>query len=237
FSKSVLNFKPLSKEETGEEKVGNHKNFLRKYGKEIKLFGMLRRWDDSQQYLSDHPHLVCEETANYLAVICIEYEIDEKHALMEQVAHQAIVMQFILDLARTLKVDPRGCFRQFFSKIKTLDKSYQDAFEHELEMLKERVRSSAQTRMENAVKELEEEEIQKRLGPGCLDPVEVYESLPKEVKRSFHEKNIQMLQEAMSKLDPEEGKYHLKRCIDSGLWVPDSRGDEDGEEDGDQEED
>lgn len=61
----------------------------------------------------------------------------------------------------------------------TLDKSYQDAFEHELEMLKERVRSSAQTRMENAVKELEEEEIQKRLGPGGLDPVEVYESLPK----------------------------------------------------------
>lgn len=61
----------------------------------------------------------------------------------------------------------------------TLDKSYQDAFEHELEILKERVRSSAQTRMENAVKELEEEEIQKRLGPGCLDPVEVYESLPK----------------------------------------------------------
>lgn len=61
----------------------------------------------------------------------------------------------------------------------TLDKLYQDAFEHELEMLKERVRSSAQTRMENAVKELEEEEIQKRLGPGDLDPVEVYESLPK----------------------------------------------------------
>uniref|UniRef100_A0A669BQ04 Hsp90 co-chaperone Cdc37 n=1 Tax=Oreochromis niloticus TaxID=8128 RepID=A0A669BQ04_ORENI len=237
FSKSVLNIKPLSKEETGEEKVENHKNFLGKYGEKIKHFGMLRRWDDSQQYLSDHPHLVCEETANYLVVICIEYEIDEKHALMEQVAHQAIVMQFILDLARTLKVDPRGCFRQFFSKIKTLDKPYQDAFEHELEMLKERVRSSAQTRMEKTVKELEEEEIQKRLGPGGLDPVEVYESLPKELKRSFDEKNIQMLQEAMSMLDPEEGKYHLQRCIDSGLWVPDSRGDEDGDEDGDEEED
>lgn len=37
---------------------------------------------------------------------------------MGQVAHQAIVMKFILDLAQTLKVDPRGCFRQFFSKIK-----------------------------------------------------------------------------------------------------------------------
>ncbi|XP_023153471.2 hsp90 co-chaperone Cdc37 isoform X1 [Amphiprion ocellaris] len=239
FSKSVLNTKPVPKEETQEEKVEKHKTFVEKYATEIKHFGMLRRWDDSQKYLSDNPHLVCEETANCLVVICIDFEIDEKHALMEQVAHQTIVMQFILDLARTLEVDPRGCFRQFFSKIKTADKPYQDAFDHELELLKERICSCAQLRMENAMKELEEEEKQKRLGPGGLDPVEVYQSLPKEIQRSFDEKNIQMLQEAMNKLDFEEGKYHLKRCIDSGLWVPDSgEGDDDEEdEEGDNEED
>ncbi|KAG7222571.1 hypothetical protein INR49_016168 [Caranx melampygus] len=237
FSKSVLNIKPVTKEETQEEKVEKHKTFVQKYAKEIKHFGMLRRWDDSQKYLSDNPHLVCEETANCLVVICIDFEIDEKHALMEQVAHQAIVMQFILDLARTLEVDPRGCFRQFFSKIKTADKPYQDAFDRELESLKERVRSCAQTRMEDAMKEVEEEERQKRLGPGGLDPVEVYESLPKEIQRSFDEKNIQMLQEAFNKLHPEEGKYHLKRCIDSGLWVPDSgEGDDDDEDDNEDDE-
>lgn len=95
------------------------------------------------------------------------------------------------------------------------------------------------------MKELEEEEEEvgreKRLGPGGLDPVEVYESLPKvttqthgqrhrfsadapnrrrsvhkvrcfalvqflllqEIQRSFDEKNIQMLYEAMDKLHPE----------------------------------
>ncbi|XP_067354822.1 hsp90 co-chaperone Cdc37 isoform X3 [Channa argus] len=250
FSKSVLNFKPLRKEDTEEEKVEKHKTFVQKHAKQIKHFGMLRRWDDSQKYLSDNPHLVCEETANYLVVICIDLEIDEKRALMEQVAHQAIVMKFILELARVLKVDPRGCFRQFFSKIKMADKLYQDNFNHELELLKERVRSCAQTRMDSAMKELEEEEKQERLGPGGLDPVEVYKSLPKsvdlscfaiwiissqysaqqsgffsvskEIQRSFDEKNIQMLQEAIRNLDPEEGKYHLMRCIDSGLWVPDS---------------
>lgn len=127
---------------------------------------MLRRWDDSQRYLSDNPSLVCEETANYLVIMCIDLEVEEvriqkvfyrfhyvkslqlkcevlpcsgtispslfsvgskkkdlvfllqKHALMEQVAHQTIVMQFILELAKSLKVDPRGCFRQFFEKIK-----------------------------------------------------------------------------------------------------------------------
>lgn len=39
---------------------------------------------------------------------------------MEQVAHQTMVMQFILELAKSLKVDPRACFRQFFTKIKVM---------------------------------------------------------------------------------------------------------------------
>lgn len=38
---------------------------------------MLRRWDDSQRYLSDNPSLVCEETANYLVIMCIDLEVEE----------------------------------------------------------------------------------------------------------------------------------------------------------------
>lgn len=60
----------------------------------------------------------------------------------------------------------------------TADQQYQDAFNDELESFKERVRGRAKIRIEKAMKEYEEEEKQKRLGPGGLDPVEVYESLP-----------------------------------------------------------
>ncbi|KAL4659146.1 hsp90 co-chaperone Cdc37 [Arapaima gigas] len=226
FSKSIMNIKPEPKEETEEEKEQKHKTFVEKYEKQIKHFGMLRRWDDSQKFLSDNPHLVCEETANYLVIMCIDLEVEEKHALMEQVAHQTIVMQFILELAKSLKVDPRGCFRQFFAKIKTADKQYQDAFNDELEAFKERVRGRAKIRIEKAMKEYEEEERQKRLGPGGLDPVEVYESLPEEMKKCFDEKNVQMLQDVISKMDPTEAKAHMQRCIDSGLWVPNARTEE-----------
>lgn len=38
---------------------------------------MMHRWDDSQKYLSDRPHLVCEETANYLVIMCIDLEVEE----------------------------------------------------------------------------------------------------------------------------------------------------------------
>ena len=51
--------------------------FSEKYEKEIKKFGMLQRYDDSQQYLVDHPHLVCEEAANYLVLWCVNLEVEE----------------------------------------------------------------------------------------------------------------------------------------------------------------
>jgi len=236
FSKSVVNVKEDNKDETEEEKEEKHKSFVEQYEKQIKHFGMLRRWDDSQKYLSDNAHLVCEETANYLVIMCIDLEVEEKRALMEQVAHQTIVMQFILELAKSLKVDPRGCFRQFFTKIKTADQQYQDAFNDELESFKERVRGRAKIRIEKAMKEYEEEERQKRIGPGGLDPVEVYEALPQEMQKCFDDKDIAMLQDAISKMDPTEAKYHMRRCIDSGLWVPNSRT-EGEEEDKDEKED
>lgn len=62
--------------------------------------------------------------------------------------------------------------------LQTADQQYMEGFNDELEAFKERVRGRAKVRIEKAMKEYEEEERQKRLGPGGLDPVEVYESLP-----------------------------------------------------------
>lgn len=73
------------------------------------------------------------------------------------------------------------------------------------------------------------------------------------MQKCFDTKNAEMLQEVMNRLHPEvsvfladlywpgtkpapfmcvqEAKFHLRRCVDSGLWVPESGGDEetDGE--------
>lgn len=31
------------------------------------------------------------------------------------------------------------------------------------------------------------------------------------------------MQETLSKMSEEDAKYHMKRCVDSGLWVPDAK--------------
>ena len=41
------------------------------------LSGMLRRWDDSQRFLSDLPQLICEDTANYLILWCFGLQAEE----------------------------------------------------------------------------------------------------------------------------------------------------------------
>jgi hypothetical protein len=38
---------------------------------------MFRHYDDSQKFLEEHLELVCEETANYLVVWCIDLEMEE----------------------------------------------------------------------------------------------------------------------------------------------------------------
>nr|XP_029509463.1 hsp90 co-chaperone Cdc37-like [Oncorhynchus nerka] len=59
-----------------------------------------------------------------------------------------------------------------------------------------------------------------------------------EMKKCFDDKDISMLQEAISKMDPMEAKGHMKRCIDSGLWVPNANTDnEEDKEEEDEEED
>ncbi|KFP72644.1 Hsp90 co-chaperone Cdc37-like 1, partial [Apaloderma vittatum] len=137
FNKSFINRKRKEDEDVSEP-------LMQKHEQEIRHFGMLSRWDDSQRFLSDHPYLVCEETSKYLMLWCFHLEAEQKTALMEQVAHQAVVMQFIIEIARSCNVDPRGCFRLFFQNAKVRE-GYLEAFRNELEEFKRRVRIWSQS--------------------------------------------------------------------------------------------
>ncbi|XP_005181397.1 hsp90 co-chaperone Cdc37 [Musca domestica] len=223
FEKTVLNKQPSRKQDENlseEEREAKMKNFVKENEKLCKQFGMMRKYDDSKRFLSEHPHLVCEETANYLVIWSINLEMEEKHELMAHVAHQCICMQYMLELAKQLDVDPRACIGSFFSKIQNCMPEYRQQFESEIEAFKERIRKRAQEKIKEAMAEAEEEERKARLGPGGLDPLEVFETLPDELKACFESRDTELLQKTIAAMPVEEAKYHMKRCVDSGLWVP-----------------
>jgi len=243
FSKSRINkVEPVNPDDTmtEEEKQTKSAQFYKENRKLIEKYGILRKWDDSKEFLLDNRQLCCEDTANYLTIECLNNEMEEKHELMEHIAHQAIVMNFLLELSKELKYSPQApqLISMFFDKLKKADKAYQDAFEDELRMFKERIVARAKEKVAKAVQDYEEEERKKRLGPGGLDPLEVLETLPLSMKRCFEEKDIGGLQAVAMEMSPEEFRNHLKRCIDSGLWLPEGNknvGDDQGDGDGDEE--
>merc|ERR1711962_1868287 len=164
FSKTIMNTQPKPKMEelTEEEREKKMKKFVKENEKQIKEFGMLKKFDDSKRFLMDGmTHLTCDETANYLVIWCLDLEMEEKHELMEHVAHQCICMQYLLELAKQLDTDPRACISSFFSKIQIADQDYKNAFYSELDAFKTRIKKRAEEKIAQAM----EEERQERLGP------------------------------------------------------------------------
>lgn len=185
FSKTIINKKEETKsydEMTDEEKEQHMKKFVKENEKLIKEFGMLRRFDDSKAFLLEHNLLVHEDTANYLVIWCINLEMEDKHELMTHVAHQCICMQYMLELSKQLKTDPRACIGPFFERIQVADIEYRKQFDDEIAAFIGRIERRAKEKIAEAIKEQEEEEERERLarlGPGGLDPAEVFETLPK----------------------------------------------------------
>lgn len=63
---------------------------------------------------------------------------------------------------------------------------------------------------------------QTRLGPGGLDPVEVFETLPDTLQECFESQDKQRLRECIKAMNRKDAQYHMKRCVASGLWKPDA---------------
>ncbi|XP_072515809.1 hsp90 co-chaperone Cdc37-like 1 isoform X2 [Salminus brasiliensis] len=218
FDKSIISDSQSKGDEAGYDRS---LTFVQQHEQHLKHFGMLRRWDDSQRFLAQFPHLICEETANYLILWCFRLYAEKKEALMEQVAHQAVAMQFILEMARSAQQDPRGCFRQFFQKAKEGQEGYSDVFHTELEAFKQRVREYAKKPKVDTPKAPE----QQCSPPRCrLDPKEVLESLPPELKACIQSQDMHILQNVLSTMNPQVAEYHIKRCLEAGLWTHPARG-------------
>ncbi|XP_050427990.1 hsp90 co-chaperone Cdc37-like isoform X2 [Adelges cooleyi] len=226
FTKTIVNaLKQPQPEEnlTEEEKAKRLETFIKEYKSKLQEYGMFKKYKDSQEYLQKNPQLVCENTANYLVIWCIDLQMEGKSDLMDHVAHQTICMQYILELSRQLNIDPRACVPSFFSRIQLAEKQYKDSFDEELSMFKERIRKRSEEKLRIAQAEIEEEERKARLGPGGLDPVEVFELLPDELKKCFESQNVQLLQDTIKNMNQADAAYYMKQCVDSGLWVPDAK--------------
>ena len=214
----------------------SYHQFTQKYADVVEKFMTLESMDASQEYLLQHGHILLQENAsNYLLLASLEDEMNGFHEKMKLVARQSQIISNIAELAKSLKLHPGNVIHPFFLRMRdaTLFQGFMEgvnefiqrievrAVQKRKEMDAEREREMKERASSSATEAVDISEIprEERLGPGGLDPLEVIETLPEEMVKAFESRDVEKLKEALMKLDPADAEYHMKRCIDSGLWV------------------
>jgi len=185
--------------------------------------------DKCEDFIMEHPEVLQEEAAGHMLIYMLNLEMAGKTTQMKKAARQYLMLQNILDLSKQSRQDPRAAIRPFFKEILQEEKMAQ--LNKETDTFAEKIRKRAidkAAEMSAEEDEYEERELtrEERLGPGGLDPVEVFDSLPRELQEAFESKDISALQNVIKGMSQEDAQFYMKQCEDSGLWVPGGGSDE-----------
>ncbi|GMI41937.1 hypothetical protein TeGR_g4306 [Tetraparma gracilis] len=173
--------------------------------------------------LSNGEIMLQEHASSYLLLASLEDEMNGEHEKMKRTARNSQILTNIIELAKSLKRHPGNVIIPFFARLE--ETQHYQSFQEGVDIFVQRIEKRAVEKKKEMDAEQEVEEVdlsslpvEERLGPGGLDPIEVFESLPKELQEAFESRDIGELQNAIRALKPEDAKYHMKRCEDSGLW-------------------
>ncbi|CAB9508642.1 Hsp90 co-chaperone Cdc37 [Seminavis robusta] len=208
--------------------IMSYYEFTEKYSDTVENFMAITDLEASKEFLLKNGNILLQENAsNYLLLASLEDEMNGYREKMKQTARQSQLISSIADLARSLNTHPGNVIIPFFGRLQ--QKEYLDGFLSGVKDFQEKIVKRAVTKKIEMDREREGQagqgvELQdvppeQRLGPGGLDPLEVVETLPQVMRDAFESRDVEVLKEALLSLDPKDAEYHMKRCIDSGLWV------------------
>jgi len=209
-------------------------DFTEKYADVVEEFMAIESLDRSKDFLLQKGDILLQENASsYLLLASLEDEMNGFHEKMKLVARQSQIVSNIAELAKSLQRHPGNVIVPFFQRME--DKQLYEGFMEGVNQFIKRIEARAVQKKAEIEEERAREAREKgadagdavdiseipreqRLGPGGLDPLEVFESLPESMQEAFESRMKEKLEEALRSMPVEEAEYHMKRCIDSGLW-------------------
>lgn len=224
------------------EAAESYNNFVLGHEDLLEGFSEAKSMDEAQEMLRSQGHiLLAEHSQSYLLLSCLEDEMNGKHARMKNTARQSQLLSHITELGHSLGRSPRDVVVPFFRRLQEPEhlKGFTNAVQDFIVKVQKRAvekrkeMNDARARGEDVDGFVEEEMGEGEvLGPGGLDPVKVFQSLPGELQEAFESRDMEKLRAALRAMPEEEAAKHMKDCADSGLWVPSggSEGAEKGEE-------
>lgn len=199
-------------------------------------------WEKSREMLIKHGDILMNDYANsYYMLTALDEEMKGNKNMVKKLCNQGQIISQIHQLAEPMKRPPRDLVPRFFEKFER-DQSraaFQEGVDHFAAQLANRAvqKKAEQAKEEEEEKALaaaQEEEMQpvslveamydmteeerKKMGPGGLDPLEVFESLPEQLQECFKSGDVEKLKKVASEMNPKDFEHHFERCIQSGLW-------------------
>lgn len=178
----------------------------------------------SDGFLMANPTLATQLTEGYLITKAVDLAVvNEKDPKIKLYAERCLQVHNLNESARAANIPPQRSVPLFYKQLKNEKKraEYDKEFSKQLKEILNRIETRRVERLEEQKEkqELEEEGLEKApLGPGGLDPTEVLQTLPEGIQKAFVEQDKEMLVKEFENLTKEEAEYHLKRCVDAGLW-------------------
>ncbi len=207
--------------------------FTERYSDLCEEFMFIKSFEQSKDFLLKHGTLLLQEhAANYLLLATLEDEMNGKHDEMRQRAKQSQIVTNIAELAQSWQTHPGNAIMPFFTRLE--QREFLEGFLSGVKVFVEKIQQRAVVKRKEIDAARAEEESgstvkkegvdlseipkEERLGPGGLDPLEVIESLPQSMQDAFESRDTDQLRKALMEMDVKDAEYHMKRCVDSGLW-------------------
>ena len=209
--------------------VYSYHEFTEKYANLVEEFMAITSFDQSKEFLLKHADIMLQEhAANYLLLASLEDEMNGLREKMKQVAKQSQIISNIAELAKSWNTHPGNVIMPFFQRMQ--QREFLEGFLVGVEAFIQKIISRAVTKKMEMDQErqtgersdgvdLNEIPREERLGPGGLDPLEVVGTLPIELQEAFESRDVDQLKQVLLKMDQKDAEYHMKRCVDSGLWT------------------
>jgi len=221
-----------TKNNPDEDSEQTIEDFVKKHRKKLETYALTPDDEVADKFLRDHTEIVNHSGEGFLITLAVNKSCEGEPAslIVPLIAKRCLTVHNIVASAKDANIKIEKAIKMFF-KGKNNDRiggMYKSEFEKQHSELMTLIRKRTKERLaeeEEAAKEpleLTPEEIKEYkapVGPGGLDPSEVLNSLPTEMREAFLAKDIEKLKEALSNLPPAEGEKYLADCVKSGLWV------------------
>uniref|UniRef100_A0AC35UI68 Hsp90 chaperone protein kinase-targeting subunit n=1 Tax=Rhabditophanes sp. KR3021 TaxID=114890 RepID=A0AC35UI68_9BILA len=195
-------------------------SYFDKYNCELKKLELIDGDYVLEKFLLESPFLVDDDAGSYLTLQGLEYAMDGNFKMLHKCVEKVVLIQYITECAQYLNEKPNDprVIKEFFKKRRMANPELKKDYLDNILEIETRIKNRAAEK----IKTKAEEERSKRIAfsPGGLDPKEVLDSLPSNLRGAFISQDKNALVNVFTEMDEDVAQYHLDRCIKSGLWSP-----------------